>query len=93
MTIDCMYLVMAAIRHVDDGIRGIQAVDSLVLHLGFDSLKMTLLGLALETEFGRAIALDGWISSHPDPNELTVGSLCTFLSETLDLENRTAISA
>lgn len=93
MVTDCLQRVIAAIKHVDGEITSIKREDSLVLKLGFDSLKMTLLSLALETEFGRAIALDGWISSHPDPDDLTVDSLCDFLSETLRLDHRAAVSA
>jgi len=63
---------------------------SLVLHLGFDSMKMSLLSLALETELGCAIVLDEWIGSHSDPNELTVGSLCRYLQETVDVDQRHA---
>jgi acyl carrier protein len=57
--------------------------DSLVLRLGFDSMKMALLSLALETEFGCAIVLDGWIGSYPDPQQLTVGSLTDYVQRAL----------
>jgi acyl carrier protein len=84
MLTDYLGHVLAAIRHVDDTVPlPIDRTDSLVLNLGFDSMKMTLLSLALENELGRAIALDGWIASHADPNELTVGSLCSYLELTL----------
>jgi acyl carrier protein len=59
---------------------------SLVVDLGFDSMKMSLLSLALETELGCAIVLDEWIGSHSDPNELTIGSLCRFLQRTVPTE-------
>jgi acyl carrier protein len=52
---------------------------SLVLNLGFDSMKMAMLSLSLEGEFGCAIMLDDWIASHPDPHDLTVESLCEYL--------------
>jgi acyl carrier protein len=66
---------------------------SLVVHLGFDSMKMSLLSLALEAELGCAIVLDEWIGSHADPNELTVESLCRFLQEVMpaDKERRAAL--
>jgi acyl carrier protein len=56
---------------------------SLVLDLGFDSLAMARLGLALEDQFGRSILLDGWLSSESEPTMLTVGSLCAFLGSRL----------
>jgi acyl carrier protein len=65
---------------------------SLVLHLGFDSMKMSLLSLALETELGCAIVLDEWIGSHSDPNELTVASLCRYLQQTVADDDRRAAS-
>ncbi len=82
---DYMREVLAAL---DSAARGslpnpVTPEHSLVLHLGFDSMKMSLLSLALETELGCAIVLDEWIGSHSDPNELTVGSLCRFLQETV----------
>jgi acyl carrier protein len=85
---DYMREVLAAL---DSAARGslpnpVTPEHSLVLHLGFDSMKMSLLSLALETELGCAIVLDEWIGSHSDPNELTVGSLCQFLQETVTPE-------
>jgi acyl carrier protein len=64
---------------------------SLVLHLGFDSMKMSLLSLALESEIGCPIVLDEWIAAHNDPKDLTVGSLCRFLQETVSVEERHAV--
>ena len=61
---------------------------SLVFDLGFDSLAMTRLGLALEEQFGYAILLDAWISSESDPAALTIGSLCEFLSTRIDTDER-----
>jgi acyl carrier protein len=68
----------------------IEPAHSLVMHLGFDSMKMSLLSLALEAELGCAIVLDEWIATHSDPNELTVGSLCRFLQEVVPDEERRA---
>lgn len=85
---DYMKEVLAA---VDSAARGglpnpVVPEHSLVLDLGFDSMKMSLLSLALETELGCAIVLDEWIGSHSDPNELTIGSLCRFLQQTVPTE-------
>jgi acyl carrier protein len=62
--------------------------ESLVFDLGFDSLAITRLGLALEEQFGCAILLDGWISSESDPQALTVASLCGFLASRLETDER-----
>ena len=64
---------------------------SLVLDLGFDSMKMSLLSLALESEIGCPIVLDEWIGAHNDPKDLTVASLCRFLQETVAIEERRAV--
>jgi acyl carrier protein len=61
---------------------------SLIFDLGFDSLAMTRLGLALEEQFGQAVLLDGWISSESDPAALTVGSLCEFLRARIEGDER-----
>lgn len=61
--------------------------DSLVLTLGFDSMKMAALSLSLESECGFPIVLDEWIASHPDPHDLTVGSLCDYLQGALQREH------
>lgn len=70
----------------------IDSNDSLVLRLGFDSMKMVLLSVALENEFGAAIALDGWIGSHRDPGDLTVSSLCRYLEECLGVDEPATVS-
>ena len=54
---------------------------SVVLDLGFDSLKIAMLALALEEEFGCPMMLDEWIRLHRSPGALTVASLCDFLRE------------
>lgn len=56
---------------------------SFVLDLGFDSMTIAMLSVALEDEFDAAILLDGWIGRHRDPSSMTVGSLCRYLEETL----------
>ena len=90
---DYMKEVLAAL---DVAARGglpapIEPGDSLVLHLGFDSMKMSLLSLALESELGCPVVLDEWIAAHNDPKELTVGSLCRFLQETVVVDERRAV--
>jgi acyl carrier protein len=75
--------VITAIRAAggDEIPEHVGADDSLVLHLGFDSMKIALLSLALEREFNVMIALDEWLGSHNDPQELTVRSLCDHVEE------------
>ena len=73
--------VLAAVRATAKGAlpADIQAHHSFLLDLGFDSMSIAVLGLALEDQFHRAILLDGWIAQHTEPSELTIGSLCTYL--------------
>jgi acyl carrier protein len=90
MTTEVMSRVLAAIRHVGRGAlpTRIEPGHSLVLDLGFDSMKVALLSLSLESEFGRAIVLDEWVGSCSDPNQLTVGSLCEYLGVALSGHER-----
>lgn len=84
-----MQLVVAAIRHAggDAVPQSVRSEDSLVLQLGFDSMKIALLSLSLEDAFGQTVLLDGWIASHPDPNDLTIGSLCHYIEEAVRRES------
>ena len=59
---------------------------SFVFDLGFDSLAMARLALALEEELGFAIVLDPWLSSESDPSALTVRSLCEFVRLRMELD-------
>jgi acyl carrier protein len=56
---------------------------SFISDLDFDSMSISLLGLALEDEFGCAILLSGWVERHSHPESLTVRSLCEYLAEVL----------
>jgi acyl carrier protein len=56
---------------------------SFVSDLDFDSMSISLLGLALEDEFGCAILLSGWVERQSQPADLTVGSLVAYLTEVL----------
>ena len=60
--------------------------DSLVSRLGYDSLRMASLAIALEDEFARPLLLAEWIARAPDPEDLTVGSLCEYIAEILEHE-------
>jgi len=57
--------------------------DSFVGALGFNSLRMVSLSLALEEEFGRPLLLNDWISQCADPHALTVGSLADYIRDLL----------
>ena len=61
----------------------LKETDSLIANLGFNSLKMVSLSLALEDQFGRPLLLNEWISQCEDPRALTVGSLYGFVHEIL----------
>ena len=59
--------------------RNVRVVDRLVDDLGFDSLRMATLSVALEEEFDAAILLNDWIGMADDPASLTVQSLVDYL--------------
>jgi acyl carrier protein len=61
----------------------VSADHSFVLDLGFDSMTIAILSVALEDEFNTTILLDRWIGKHSDPASMTVASLCRHLEETL----------
>ena len=61
--------------------------DSFVAALGFNSLRMVSLSLALEDEFGTPLLLGDWIGQCDDPRRLTVGSLCDYISGVLRPDN------
>lgn len=65
----------------------IRESDSLVARLGYDSLRMASLAIALEEEFGRPLLLAEWIAGAADPEELTVGSLCDYIAEIVEDED------
>lgn len=48
--------------------------------LGYDSLGIVNLSVALEEQLGRPILLDGWIGSAASPSALTVGSLSQWIT-------------
>jgi hypothetical protein len=52
--------------------------------LGFDSLGIVTLSIAIEDRFGRPVLLDGWIGSVSSPSGLTVESLGRWIAESLD---------
>lgn len=54
---------------------------SFVLDLGFDSLAVARLALALEDTFAQPVLLDDWLAYEDDPGALTVASLCRYIEE------------
>jgi len=70
----------AAIRDTMHTARELSENDRLVLDLGFDSLRIATLSIAIEEEFGAVILLNEWLSSVDDPDRLTVGSLANYLA-------------
>jgi acyl carrier protein len=77
--------VVAAIRAVarERAPARIEPGHSFVTDLGFDSMGIVVLGLALEDRFDRPVMLDEWIGRCEDPTDLTVASLCSYLEESL----------
>ena len=63
--------------------RAVRPADRLVDDLGFDSLRMATLSVALEEEFDAAILLNDWIGGADDPSSLTVKSLVDHLQRAL----------
>ena len=70
----------AAIREAMQSARELAENDRLVFDLGFDSLRIATLSIAIEEEFGAVILLNEWLSSVDDPDRLTVGSLANYLA-------------
>ena len=73
--------VRRAILDASDDQATIHDEDSLVLSLGFNSLKVVTLALELERQFERPLLLNDWVGRCPDPTLLTVRSLCDYVWE------------
>jgi acyl carrier protein len=56
---------------------------SLVMDLGFDSLRVATLSVALEAEFGELLLLNEWIAASNSPYELNIDSLVAFVSRAI----------
>jgi acyl carrier protein len=56
---------------------------SFVGDLGYDSLRVASLSIALETELGRPVLLNDWLAAADDPFSLTVGSLVAYVHDQL----------
>jgi len=56
----------------------------MVEDLGFDSLRMATLSIALEEEFDAPVLLNDWIASSEDRSRLTVSSLADYVMGLLD---------
>jgi acyl carrier protein len=70
----------AAIRNTLVSVGELSPGHSLVFDLGFDSMRMATLSIALEIEFDTVLLLNDWISSVDDPYQLTVRSLVEYLA-------------
>jgi acyl carrier protein len=72
--------VRAAVRSVlEDDRRAVDGGAHFVDDLGFDSVRMASLTIALEDEFDDVLLLNDWIAGASDPGELTVDSLADYL--------------
>jgi len=76
--------VRAALANVlEDDELDVRPGDHLVDDLGFDSVRVASLTIALEDEFADVLLLNDWIASASNPSELTVDSLVDYLVELL----------
>ncbi len=76
--------VRTALRDVlDDPRLAVRPEDHLVDDLGFDSVKVASLTIALEDAFDEMLLLNDWIASASNPSELTVDSLVDYLLRVL----------
>jgi acyl carrier protein len=76
--------VRAAVRSAREDERlEVNPEDHLVDDLGFDSVSMASLTIALEDEFADVLLLNDWIASASSPSELTVASLVDYLADLL----------
>lgn len=81
--------IRAATRHpLPATITGDQ---SFISDLGFDSMGIARLALALEDQFKRPILLDDWIAQEANPANLNVDSLCRYLAETQSDDKRETV--
>ncbi len=71
----------------------IEAHHRFVDDLGFDSLGLVTLSVALEDRLGAPILLDGWIGSASSPSALTVGSLALWIGSSLAEDHGSAARA
>jgi acyl carrier protein len=71
----------------------IEASHRVVDDLGYDSLGIVNLSVALEDQLGRPILLDGWIGAALAPSGLTVGSLAQWISLSAQGERGAAVGA
>ncbi len=58
--------------------------DGFIEDLGFDSLKIANLSIALEEQFDDTILLSDWLGTVDNPLDLTVQSLVDYLGEVLE---------
>lgn len=81
-----MLKVMLAVKAVlgDGESRSLSANYRLVDDLGFDSLKMASLSIALEDRLGETILLNDWIARSPSPDKLTIESLADYIYQRLN---------
>jgi len=68
-------LVRDAVLRIAEGKRKIHPRDEFIADLGFDSIRIVALSIALEEAFGRPLLLSDWLSSGPEATRLNVRSL------------------
>jgi acyl carrier protein len=76
--------VCAAVTNVlEDTEVEVSPEQHLVDDLGFDSVNVASLTIALEDEFDDVLLLNDWIAGASNPSELTVDSLVDYLFDLL----------
>jgi acyl carrier protein len=80
-----MEKVCAALRSVlDDERAEVRPEHRLVDDLGFDSVNVASLTIALEEQFDDVLLLSDWIAAANSPSDLTVASLADYVRGVLD---------
>jgi acyl carrier protein len=74
-------LVYAAVRATAPDPANLRDELSFVEDLGYDSLRVAALAVALENQLGRPVLLNDWLASAEDPAILTVESLVRYVQD------------
>ncbi|MBI4041752.1 MAG: hypothetical protein HY390_07800 [Deltaproteobacteria bacterium] len=74
--------VIAVILKVKPNLQDVSGEASFIEDLGFDSMQLVALAAALEKKWNQSLPLPLWLEKNKN-RRLTVGSLVSFLKETL----------
>jgi acyl carrier protein len=76
---DVERLVRDTVLRVSEQKKRIHPSYQFIGDLGFDSIRIVALSIALEETFERPLLLSDWLSSGPDATRLTVASLYEYV--------------